>query len=100
MKNLINQNIVFRCDKAGTWAGTVTEVCQDFQKIKVSNAHRLWNWQAKDGISLSEVATNGVCGGKICKPVAFVYLNNADVYEAISMTDEAFNTIKSHAKDF
>ena len=100
MENLINQQVVFRCDKSGAWAGTVTEVCAEFQKIKVSNAHRLWNWQARDGISLSEVATNGVVGGKICKPVAFVYLNNNDVYEAISMTNEAFKTIQDHAKEF
>lgn len=96
---MINQLVVFRCDKAGVWAGTVTSIDEKNQKIEVTNAHRLWNWTAKDGISLSEVSQNGVSRGKICKAVPFVWLNNNDVYEALSMTKEAFKTIVENAKE-
>lgn len=97
MKTIINSTILFRCNQAGVWVGVVTAIDEKNNKIQIKNAYRLWNWQAKDGISLSEVATNGVTGGKICKPVDFVWLNNNDVYEAISVNDEAFKTIVKHA---
>ena len=100
MKELVNQNIVARCYYAGNWAGTVSQIDEQNGKIKIENAHRLWNWQAKDGISLSEVAQNGVTGGKICKPVPFVWLNNSDCYELIAMSNEALKNISEHAKSF
>lgn len=97
MKELIKTNIVVRSYYAGNWAGTVTAIDETNGMIKLENAHRLWNWTAKNGISLSEVATNGVTAGKICTAVT-VRLNMKDCYELIDMSNEAFETIKALAK--
>ena len=97
MKTMIGLLFVFRCDKAGVFAAKVEAIDEANQKIKLTDSHRLWRWQAKDGISLSEVATNGVSDGKICKPVTH-WINSNDVYEAIEMNEAAFKTIKDHAK--
>lgn len=99
MKTMIGLLFVFRCDKAGVFAAKVEAIDEANQKIKLSDAHRLWKWQAKDGISLSDVANNGVEDGKISKGVN-VWINNNDVYEAIEMNAPAFETIKSHAGEF
>lgn len=98
MKELINQKVVVRCYYAGNWAGKVTAIDEVNKMIKLENAFRLWSWQAKNGISLSEVATNGVTGGEIRKPVPFTWLNIKDCYEFIPLSDGALQTLINHSK--
>lgn len=97
MKELIKKIIVVRSYYAGNWAAEVVAVDETNGMIKLTDAYRLWNWTAKDGISLSDIANNGVKAGKICKPVT-VWLNIKDCYELIEMQPAAFETIKALAK--
>lgn len=98
MKNKIGQLVVVRCYYAGVWVGTLNAIDTETNKVELTNAHRLWSWTAKDGFSLSEVANNGVKGGKISKPVESVWLNNNDCYEVASMKSEAYETVKELSK--
>ena len=98
MKNLIDQKVVIRSYYAGNWAGKVVEVDETNGMFKVENAYRLWSWTAIEGVSLSEVANNGVKAGKICKPVPFVWLNIKDTYEILPLSDKAEKTIEKCAR--
>lgn len=98
MKKIIKKIVVVRSYYAGNWAGIVNDIDEKNGMIELTGAYRLWNWTAKNGISLSEVAQFGVKAGKICKPVPSVWLNLKDCYELIEATNEAFETIKEQAK--
>ena len=58
MKNLIGKSVIVRAHMSGVHFGTLESV--DGEVIKLSNARRLWRWWAKDGVSLSAVALNGL----------------------------------------
>lgn len=98
MKKIIGQQVVVRCYYAGNWVGKVASIDEKTNKIELEDAYRLWNWQAKDGISLSAVANNGVTGGKIQPAVPFVWLELKDCYEFMPINKAALQTIKNAAK--
>lgn len=98
MKKIIGQLVLVRCYYAGVWAGKLESIDEKTGKVEIGEAFRLWQWQAKDGISLSAVAQNGVVGGRIPKAVPFVFLELKDCYEFLPISEAAMQTIKEVAK--
>ncbi|GHT33180.1 hypothetical protein FACS189434_06710 [Bacteroidia bacterium] len=96
MKRLIGKPVVIRGYYCGNWAGILEEVQSENKTVVLSDAYRLWNWTAKDGICLSAIANNGVTDGKISKPVTLVQLG--DCYEVIAATDAAMESIKKQSE--
>ena len=98
MKNLIGKQILTRCNMAGVWVGKVESIDKKNGKLQLTEAYRLWNWQAKEGVSLSTVAVKGLIDGEIPTPVSSIYLHIADCYELIEVTETALRTIKNLSK--
>jgi hypothetical protein len=96
MKKLIGKYVIIRGYYCGNWAGRLEEIQSENKSVVLSDAYRLWQWEAKDGICLSAIANFGVRGGKISKPVSLVQLG--DCYEVIAATEAAMKTIQKAAK--
>ena len=96
MKKLIGKPVIIRGYYCGNWAGTLVEIQPENKTVVLSDAYRLWDWTAKNGICLSAIANYGVSGGRISAPVGLVQLG--DCYEVIAATEEAMNTIREAAK--
>ncbi|MDO6966946.1 DUF6948 domain-containing protein [Rhizobium alvei] len=56
----IGKRCIIRTYASGVFFGEVA--AQDGRMVEIKNCRRLWSWKAKEGISLSAVATNGVSG--------------------------------------
>lgn len=54
----IGKKCVIRTYASGVHFGTL--VAQEGRQVELAGARRLWRWHAAGGISLSEVAVNGV----------------------------------------
>ena len=82
---------IVRTYSAGVWFGKV--IYKDGNQIILNDAHRLYYWKTKKGISLSEIALYGLddSKSKICFPVDDLWLVPI---ELIPVTLEAFNSIK------
>lgn len=88
----IGKACVIRTYASGVHFGTLA--AQDGRQVELRDARRLWRWFAKDGISLSEVAQNGIVAGKsrICAPVPAITI--LDAIEIIPASDAAAGMIR------
>lgn len=86
---MIGKKVIIRTYSAGVWFGTLSQKYGN--EVILSNARRMWSWWAKEGISLSAVAVNGIKQGdsKITEAVDNVWL------EAIEIIPCAESSIKS-----
>ena len=92
--SMIGKYVVVRCRDAGVHAGHLVE--QSGRECTLNNSRRLWRWFAKDGISLSEVAANGIVPEKsrIAAPVPIVL---TEICEIILCSQEGEQTIREAA---
>lgn len=77
----IGKKVIIRTYSAGVFFGEVFMKSND--EVIIKNARRLYYWKTKDnGISLSEVANNGLddCS-KVCAKVNRIYLNAIELIE-------------------
>ena len=89
---MIGKKVIIRTDSAGVWFGTLEQ--KDGNEVILRNARRMWQWWAKDGISLSSVSVNGIKRekSKIAEGVETVWLV---AIEIIPCTDTAINSIEN-----
>ena len=90
----IGLKCIIRTYASGVHFGTL--VAQDGRQVELTDARRLWRWDAKpNGISLSEVANHGGTGGrhKFAEVVANITL--MDALEIIPATAAAIAAIES-----
>ena len=68
-KSPFGKYVVVRTYASGVHAGILVQ--QDGRQVELSDARRLWKWQAVSGISLSDVSQHGIvpAGSIICEPV-------------------------------
>ena len=87
---LIGKNVVVRTYAAGVHVGRLVK--KEGPEVIIANSRRLWRWFAKGGISLSEIAVNGVVPehSRICCPVPELWLV---AIELIPASDEAVQRI-------
>ena len=71
---MIGKKVIIRTYSAGVWFGTLEQ--KDRNEVILANARRMWQWWAKEGISLSSVSVNGIKHekSKIAEPVEAVWL--------------------------
>lgn len=89
--NFVGQYCIIRSDRAGVFAGTVSEV--DGQTVVLTDARRLWYWSG--AASLSQMAVDGVKIPESCKftmPVDTIAIFG--VIEIIPATVTAMTSIK------
>ena len=94
---MIGKKVIVRTYSAGVWFGTLEQ--KDRNEVILANARRMWQWWAKEGISLSSVSVNGIKHekSKIAEPVEAVWL---EAIEIIPCTESAITSIEgaSNAK--
>jgi len=89
----IGTKCIIRTYASGVHFGTVAS--QSGRQVDLSNARRLWRWDAAPhGISLSEIANHGPVGArsKICEVVKTHTI--LDALEIIPCTDTAIDVIE------
>lgn len=88
---MIGEKVIIRTYSAGVWFGTLYQ--KDRNEVILSNARRMWTWWAKEGVSLSAVAVNGIKqkDSKIAESVETVWL---EAIEIIPCTDISIKSIE------
>lgn len=88
---MIGKKVIIRTYSAGVWFGTLYQ--KDRNEVILSNARRMWTWWAKEGVSLSAVAVNGIKqkDSKITEPVDLVWL---EAIEIIPCSDISIKSIE------
>lgn len=91
LNSMVGQKVIIRTYSAGVWFGVLTE--KSGNEVIISNARRMWQWWAKEGISLSAVSVHGIkdSKSKITEAVANVWL---EAIEIIPCTDLAIKSIE------
>lgn len=89
---MIGEKVIIRTYSAGVWFGELSQ--KDRNEVILLNARRMWAWWAKEGISLSSVAVNGIKKdkSKIAEAVESVWL---EAIEIIPCTNAAIELIES-----
>lgn len=89
---MIGKKVIIRTYSAGVWFGELSQ--KDRNEVILLNARRMWMWWAKEGISLSSVAVNGIKQdkSKIVEAVDSVWL---EAIEIIPCTNAAIELIES-----
>ncbi len=92
----LGKKVIIRTCSAGVWFGELKE--KEGTEVILKNARRLWRWQTKKGISLSEIAVYGVNdkNSKICISVETQWL---DAIEIILCKEDAITSIEQ-AKNY
>ena len=83
------KQVVVRTYSAGVHVGTLVK--RDGQEVSLEHARRIWSWSG--ALSLHEVATRGITGGKVSVLVSEILLTQA--IEVIAATPEAMAKIAS-----
>lgn len=88
---MIGKKVIIRTYSAGVWFGTLEQ--KDRNEVILRNARRMWQWWAKEGISLSSVSVNGIKHekSKIAEQVEAVWL---EAIEIIPCTESAITSIE------
>ena len=81
--------VVVRTYSAGVHCGEL--VSRKGQEVALANARRIWSWSG--ALSLHEVASRGISGGKVSVAVGDILLTQA--IEVIGATREAMEKISS-----
>jgi hypothetical protein len=92
LNSMIGKKVIIRTYSAGVWFGTLEQ--KDRNEVILRNARRMWQWWAKEGISLSSVSVNGIKHekSKIAEPVEAVWL---EAIEIIPCSDNAVKSIEN-----
>lgn len=80
MEKKTGKMVVIRGYLSGVWHGELAG--KTASEITLKNARRLWSWTG--ALSVSEIAVNGVTGGKISPPTNVVLLRSdcVEIHEA------------------
>ena len=89
---MIGKKVIIRTYSAGVWFGLLEQ--KQNNEVILTNARRMWQWWAKEGISLSSVAMKGIKQekSKIAEPVDSVWI---EAIEIIPCSDDAIRLIES-----
>ena len=88
----IDQEVIIRTYSAGVWFGVLKQKAGN--EVILTKARRMYEWWAKESISLSGVARYGIKqdGSKICGELDSVWLQ---AIEIIPVSGEAADSIRS-----
>ncbi len=92
LNRMIGSKVIIRTYSAGVWFGKLAE--KSGNEVILEDARRMWIWWAKEGISLSSVAVNGINQekSKIAEAVKSVWL---EAIEIIPCTENAILLIEN-----
>ena len=88
---LIGKKIIARIDRAGVFHGTLDHIDNDI--IRMTDTRRIYYWNG--ALSVTDMAANGLTGGKISAPVTKVEFMTDKVIELNECSDNANISIES-----
>lgn len=88
---LIGKKIIARIDRAGVFHGTLDHIDNDI--IRMTGTRRIYYWNG--ALSVTDMAANGLTGGKISAPVSKVEFMTDKVVELNECSVEASRIIES-----
>ena len=95
MKNYAGKYVIVRCDRAGVFAGILSE--REGQEITLTDCRRLWYWDG--AASISQLAVDGSTKPRECKfTMAVEEITVLDAIEIIPCTDKAEKSIRGVAE--
>ena len=76
---MLGKYVLIRTYSAGVWAGFLGK--KSGNEVILSEARRMWQWKAKEGLSLSAVGVYGIDAGnsRIANPVPEVWLEAIEI---------------------
>lgn len=91
LNSMIGRKVIVRTYAAGVWFGEIEQ--KDGEEVILRNARRMYEWWAKESISLSAVAIHGIKQdkSKIIEAVESVWLRASEI---ILCTNTAINSIE------
>lgn len=88
-ENIINKKCLVRSYDAGVYFGTVTNI--DGETVRIENVRNIWRWEGAS--CLSQIANDGIRGGKVSPVVGSMILNRC--CQIIPCTDEAITNLEN-----
>lgn len=88
---LLNKRIIARIDRAGVFHGTLDYIDNDILRLK--DARRIYYWEG--ALSVTDIAANGITGGKVTIPVSTVEFMTDKIVELNECSDEATKSIEA-----
>jgi len=79
LNGMIGQQVIIRTYSAGNWFGTLSE--KGGNEVILTNARRMYQWKAKESITLSAIALHGIdeSNSKIIQAVPSVWLEAIEI---------------------
>lgn len=90
IENLIGKKVLARSYDAGVYFGTLNEV--NGETVSIANVRNIWQWEGAS--CLSQIANDGIKGGKLSPVVQSMVLNR--VCQIIPCTDVAIKNLEAH----
>ena len=88
---LIGKKIIARIDRAGVFHGTLDHIDNDI--IRMTDTRRIYYWNG--ALSVTDMAANGLTGGKISAPVTKVEFMTDKVIELNECSEGAAKSIET-----
>ena len=88
-KNILNQKCLVRSYDAGVYFGTVTNI--DGETVRMEQVRNIWCWEGAS--CLSQIANDGIRGGKVSPVVSSMILNRC--CQIIPCTDRAIKNLEN-----
>ena len=88
---LLGKKIIARIDRAGVFHGTLDHI--DNEIIRLKDARRIYYWNG--ALSVTDIAANGITGGKVTIPVTTVEFMSDNVVELNECSEEASKSIEA-----
>ena len=86
---LINETVIARMYRAGVFMGILAHIDSDI--VRLTNVRRIYYWQG--ALSVTDMASNGIKGGKVTKPCDVVEFNRSALVEINKCSDKAAECI-------
>lgn len=91
MENYIGKKVLVRAYEAGVYFGTLE--CYDDKKVKLSNVRNIWRWEG--ATCLSQIANDGIRGGRVSPIVASMIIGNW--CQIIPLSETAINNLEGQS---
>lgn len=88
---LLNKNIIARINQAGVFHGRLDYI--DESIIRLKDVRRIYQWNG--ALSVTDMAVNGITGGKVTIPVSTVEFLTSNIIELNECSDKATTAIVS-----
>lgn len=87
--NIINHKCIVRSYDAGVYFGMVTNI--DGETVRIENVRNIWSWTGAS--CLSQIANDGIRGGKVSPVVGSMILNRC--CQIIPCTEKAITNLEN-----